>query len=255
MVNIMPEEQVDHDKLYKELITNFFKEFMEGFFPEASSYIDYNHLEFIQQETLDIKLKEKKVIDILVKTKLRGEDGYILIHVEPQAQKQSDFNRRMFRYFCNLYLKHDVKILPVAVLAHDIKKEEPDNYSIELPFHHILDFNFLQLHLKRKNWREYLREENPAVAALLCKMDYSEEERKQVKKEFLRMILKLELDEAKAELLTTFMDTYIKLSPEEETELKKDLEKELPEKEVEKLEKLMTTWERKGREEGKKSNN
>ena len=125
----MTSEQIDHDKLYKELIINFFKEFMDGFFPEASSYIDYNYLEFLQQDTVvDVRQKEKKVIDILVKTKLRGEEGYVLVHVEPQAQKQGSFNERMFRYFCNLYLKHDMKILPVAVLAHDIKKEEPDSY-------------------------------------------------------------------------------------------------------------------------------
>ena len=35
---------------------------MEGFFPEASQYIDYNYLEFIQQETLDIKSEEKHVV-------------------------------------------------------------------------------------------------------------------------------------------------------------------------------------------------
>jgi len=30
---------------------------------------------------VDIKQKEKKVIDLLVKIKLRGEEGYILVHV------------------------------------------------------------------------------------------------------------------------------------------------------------------------------
>ncbi|UMZ74744.1 hypothetical protein [Natranaerofaba carboxydovora] len=132
-----------------------------------------------------------------------------------------------------------------------MKNKTKDNYSIDFPFHNVVDFNFLQLHLKRKNWREYLKKENPAVAALLCKMDYNKEERKQVKKEFFRMLLKLELDEAKAEILTTFMDNYLKLPPEEEEAVIEDLEEELPEKEVEKLEKLMTSWERKGREEGK----
>jgi len=242
---------IDHDNLYKELITNFFKEFMEGFFPEVSDYINYDYLDFLEQETYDIKTEEKRRIDILAKTKVYDEEGYVLIHVEPQSQKQSEFNERMFRYYCNLYLKHRLKILPVAVLAHNIKKDEPDNYNIDFPFFHVLDFSFMQLHLKKMHWREYLKRENPVVAALMSKMDYSEEEKKQVKKEFLRMMLKLEIDEARMEILTTFMDAYIDLNPEEEKEIKEELTKELPPEEVSKLEKLVTSWEKRGREEGR----
>ena len=68
---------IDHDSLYKELITNFFKEFMEGFFPEVSEYIDYNYLDFLEQETYDVKTEEKRKIDILAKTKVYGEEGYV----------------------------------------------------------------------------------------------------------------------------------------------------------------------------------
>ena len=63
------------------------------------------------------------MVDILVKTKLLDEEGYILVHVEPQAQKQKGFNQRMFKYFCNLYYNYGIRILPIAVLAHDIKKK------------------------------------------------------------------------------------------------------------------------------------
>ena len=68
------------------------------------------------------------------------------------------------------------------------------------------------------------------------------------------MILKLELDEARAELLTTFISSYIELTSTEEELLRRDLRKELPSEEVRKLEKLMTWWEKKGREEGRASN-
>ena len=224
---------------------------MEGFFPEVSEYIDYSYLNFLEQETYDVKTEEKRRIDILVKTKVYGEEGYVLVHVEPQSQKQGDFNERMFRYYCNLYLKHRLKILPVAVLAHDIKRDEPDQFNIDFPFFNVLDFKFMQLHLKKMNWKEYLRRENPVVAALMSKMDYSEEEKKQVKKEFFRMMLKLEIDEARMEILTTFMDTYINLKPEEEEEVKEQLLEELPPGEVSKLEQLVTSWEKRGKEKGK----
>jgi len=65
------------------------------------------------------------------------------------------------------------------------------------------------------------------------------------------MMLKLEIDEAKIEILTTFMDAYINLEPEEEEEVKEELLEELPPGEVSKLEKLVTSWEKRGKEEGK----
>ena len=66
------------------------------------------------------------------------------------------------------------------------------------------------------------------------------------------MMLKLEIDEARMEILTTFMDTYINLKPEEEEEVKEQLLEELPPGEVSKLEQLVTSWEKRGKEKGKK---
>jgi hypothetical protein len=43
----MKDTYTDHDRLFKELIQNFFSEFMQLFFPEASRYIDFNYLKTI----------------------------------------------------------------------------------------------------------------------------------------------------------------------------------------------------------------
>ena len=101
----------------------------------------------------------------------------MLVHVEPQAQKQAGFPRRMFKYFARLFEKYDMRILPVAVLAHGVKTEEPGSFEISFPFKKVLEFNYLQLHLKRHYWRDYIRADNPAAAALLSCMDYSREEK------------------------------------------------------------------------------
>jgi len=59
---------IDHDRLFKELLTNFFREFMEAFFPQADRLLDYSYLEFLTQEVFtDVTAGEKKYIDILVK--------------------------------------------------------------------------------------------------------------------------------------------------------------------------------------------
>ena len=43
----MIKNQVDHDRLFKELLETFFAEFMKLFFPEASWAIDFSHIKFM----------------------------------------------------------------------------------------------------------------------------------------------------------------------------------------------------------------
>lgn len=69
---------IDHDQLFKRLIGTFFEEFMLLFLPEASEAIDFSEVTFLQQEIFtDLTEGERKIIDLLVKTKLHGEDGTI----------------------------------------------------------------------------------------------------------------------------------------------------------------------------------
>ena len=242
----------DHDRLFKELLTNFFQEFMEAFFPAADRMLDYSHLEFLTQELLtDVTSGEKKYIDILVKTRILGEEGAVLVHVEPQAQKEADFPRRMYRYYARLFLKYDLRILPVAVLSHGTKKEEPRSFEIAFPFHKVLDFQFLQLHLKRQNWKDYVQKDNPAVAALLGCMDYSPGEKRQLKFEFLRMILRLKLDPARMQLLIGFFESYVQLTSQEDEAVQQHLSEALPPEEVKAMSEILTSYHQRGREEGR----
>lgn len=243
---------INHDLLFKKLLTTFFQEFMEAFFPEADRLIDYSYLEFLTQELIvDITTGEKKYIDILVKTRLMGEDGFVLVHVEPQAQKRKGFARRMFRYFSHLFLKYDQRILPIVILSYEIKKKEPNSFALSFPFHEVLSFNFLQLHLKRHSWKDYLKNDNPAAAALISCMDYDDEEKVQLKTEFLKMILRMRLDPARQQFLIGFFDTYVPLTwPEEET-VQQKLAEELPPQEVKEMTEILTSYHLRGKEEGK----
>lgn len=243
---------IDHDRLFKELLTNFFREFMDAFFPDASRLLDYDSLEFLTQEVfIDVTTGEKKYIDILVKTRLMGEEGFVLVHVEPQAQKEKYFARRMFRYFARLFLKYDLRILPIAILSHGVKKEEPRSFAISFPFHRVLDFDFLQLHLKRHGWRDYLKKNNPAACALMSCMDYNDEEKVRLKTEFLKMVLRMHLDPARMQLIIGFFDTYARLNLQEEELVQRNLTEELPLKEVEEMTEILTSYHLRGREEGR----
>lgn len=125
---------------------------------------------------------------------------------------------------------------------------EEYEYKMEFPFFRVLTFNYLTLHLKKQNWRKYIRSNNPAAAALMSRMNYTEEERVQVKKEFLRMIVRMKLDPARERLIYGFFETYLKLNEKEEEMLMREIEK-LPE--ADEILEIPISYEEKGKEIGK----
>ncbi|GEN30119.1 hypothetical protein HNQ35_000175 [Cerasibacillus quisquiliarum] len=163
-------------------------------------------------------------LDIVVQVKLKQENALIIVHIEPQSTTQTDFHERMFQYFSLLYNKYKKTIIPIAVFSYD-ENWEKDQFTLGLSDFQILTFNFLSLHLRKKNWRDYITSNNPAAAALLSKMGYSEKERIQVKKEFLRMMAVMELNPAKQRLIYGFFETYLKLNDEEEEKLMEEVKK------------------------------
>jgi len=245
------EQRIDHDRLFKELLETFFVEFVELFFPEAYDAMDLEHIKFLQQELFtDVTRGDKHRVDILVETRLKGELGIVLVHVENQAKVQSDFAERMFIYFSRLYQEHRCRILPIAVFSYPETRDEPDAFKLEFSFVPVLDFRFLKIELKKHNWRDYIQSNNPVGAALLSKMGYQKKERVQVKLEFLRMLVHMELDPARMTLLTGFFETYLRLDETEQRKLEEEMGK-MDEKEASRMIELTTSWEEKGRSKGR----
>jgi len=242
---------IDHDRLFKELLTIFFKEFMELFFPEAHALIDYGNMRFLAQEIFtDVTEGEKHYVGILAEVKIKEEDGCVLIHVEPQSYREENFTKRMYKYFSR-YEKYNQKVLPIAVFAHDRKEEEPTTHEVAFTFLKVLRFEFFKVQLGKISWRTYLHSSNPVAAALLSKMDYQPKERVKIKLEFLRMLTRLQLDLARMQLITGFFESYLALSDEEEKILQQKISEELKPEEGQRAMEITTSWHEKGRREGR----
>ena len=247
---------IDHDRLFKELIQTFFEEFIILFFPTMHEHIDFQHVSFLSEELFtDVTAGGKYRVDLLVETKLKGEDSLIIVHIENQSYVQPSFPERMFIYFSRLFEKYRKHIVPIAVFSYDTIRDEPSTFTLQFPFGHVLNFHFFTVELRKQNWRNYIRQDNPIAAALLSKMGYTESERVELKKQFLRMLVRMELDEAKQRLLFGFFETYVKLSDEEERRLRSEVN-EMETKEKEQVMELIISYEQKalekGREEGVK---
>lgn len=186
---------------------------------------------------------ESRRADIVIEAKQKGEDTIIIIHVEPQASYQDFFHERMYQYFSMLYNKYRKPILPIAVFSYEEKRAQQNYFSIRFPFFNVLTFNFLMLELNKTPWRKYLRSNNPVAAALMSKMGYNDDEKVQVKKEFLRMIVSMELNPARARLINDFFETYLTLNKEEEEELMQEINQL---ENADEIMKLPNSWEEKG---------
>ena len=258
-------EALDHDKIFKELFTNFFVEFVELFLPDVFAYMDTSYFEFLDKEIFtDIATGDKHEVDIVVKVRFRQMDGaptdadgtalteaFFLIHIENQSTARSDFPRRMFQYFARLYEKFNLPVYPVVIFSYDTPlRPEPKRHSVTFPGFEVCRFNYRVIQLNRLSWRKYVNQPNPVAAALMAKMKIAEGDRPKVKLQCLRLLLTLKLDPAKSELIFLFVDRYLRLSMEEQRQYNQAMAK-LPEMQKEQAMELVSSWRLEGREEGR----
>ena len=242
---------IDHDRLFKELISTFFVEFLELFLPQVVREIDRESIQFLPQEVFnDVTSGDKKEIDLLAQVRYQQQETYFLIHVENQSYSQSDFAKRMFKYFARLHEKYDLPIYPVVIFSFDEpQRREPENYQLAFSDLQVLDFNFKAIQLNQLRWRDYLTQSNPVAAALMAKMKIPPSERPQVKAECLRLLITLKLDPARMQLISGFVDVYLNLNGTEE-ELFQVTANNMGLLQEEKYMEIVTSWERKARQEG-----
>jgi predicted transposase YdaD len=202
---------MDHDQLFKELLTNFFFEFIELFVPQMAAEMDRSSIEFLDKEVFsDAPTGDRHEVDLLVKVRLSEREVFILVHVENQSTWQADFPKRMFRYFSVLHAKFDLPIYPIALFSYDRPlAHASDRYAIELFDRQILNFEFHAIQLNRLNWRDFLSRPNPVAGALMAKMNIAPEDRLRVTLECLRMLATLKLNPARMHVISVFMLSYL----------------------------------------------
>src|SRR5690554_6095856 len=246
----MGKEGIGHDRLFKELISTFFEEFMILFFPEIYEELDFQEVRFLQQEIFtDVTKGERHEVDLLVEAKWKEDDSIIIVHIEPQSTSEKKFNERMFNYFSRIYQKYERKIIPIAIFSYDKHRNEPNSFAISFPFKTILEFSYFTIELKKQNWRKFIHQNNPVAAALLSKMGYTDDERVKVKLEFFKLLTKLKLDKARETLIAGFFESCLQLNDDEEKVFFEEVKK-MDKKERDEVMEIMTSYERKGLEKG-----
>ena len=115
----------------------------------------------------------------------------------------------------------------------------------------MLDFHYSAIQFNRLDWRDFLVLPNPVASALMAKMQIAPKDRPLVKAECLRMMVNLPLDEARTQLLSGFVDTYLRLDSEEQAIFQEQVADFAPQEEEQAMQ-IMTSWKLEGIEVGRK---
>jgi hypothetical protein len=100
--------KTEFDSPWKEIIESFFPQFMEFFVPGAENDIDWDKkVKFLNSEfqkiTKDSKVGRRHIDKLIEVTLTNNTKKWILIHVEVQAGRETDFSERMFVYNYRIY--------------------------------------------------------------------------------------------------------------------------------------------------------
>jgi Domain of unknown function (DUF4351) len=241
----------DHDHVFKELLGEFFPEFIDLFFPQVSEYLDRQSIEYQPQEIFaDLTEGDTYEADVVVKARFLGQDSFFIIHLEHQGIFGRDFDKRMFNYFAQLHRIYQLPVYPIVIFSHRSPREDGDRtYKVEFPDWEVLRFNYRAIRLNHLNWQEYAQLRNPVASALMAKMKIKRQDRPRVKLECLKQMAQLQLNPAQTKMVSGFVDTYLRLEGQEEQAFQAELDRIDPSEKGGVME-VVTSWMEQGIEQG-----
>jgi predicted transposase YdaD len=264
----------EQDSSWKEILDQYFPEFMEFFFPQIHRDIDWSRPpEFLDKELEQLfndGLAGKRMVDKLVKVyRLDAkEPTWLLIHLEIQGYADPTFAQRMFIYHYRLYDRYFQpkgiepgeagrldKIISLAVLTDSNKRYRPKRFvvkgwgfelSFKFPSVKLMDYN--------KDWAGLEANPNPfavvTMAVLKAQQDKKKppEERLTSKLGLTRLLYQRKYSRQQIIDLYRFIDSIVRL-PEE---LDQAFRQEVTRYEEEKRMPYVSSIERLGRQDGLK---
>ncbi len=174
MLPISPSPQPDYDSPWKEVIEQFFPQFILFFFPHIHTAIEWTKgyafldKEF-QQITRDAQTG-KRYVDKLVQVVLSdGQETWILIHIEVQGEPEDNFAERMFIYHYRIYDQYQQRVVSLAILTDSQTEWRPSHFGYEQFGCRIsLDFPIVKLLDYRNQLEELAQHPNPFAVVVMA---------------------------------------------------------------------------------------
>jgi hypothetical protein len=248
---------VRKDQLFKTVISQLLREFLELFYPDVASRLDFETTRFLDKELFaDVPEGKKREPDLVAEIKTHaGEPELILMHIEIEARTNKDVPQRMFHYCALLSLKYSKPTFPLVVYLEGGEGIAEEEYRLTLFGREHLRFRYAALGLERLAASEYAGK-GPLGWALAALMDKSAVGGLvPFKASMHKEILESGLDRELKRLLLNVVETYFKLDDEQKEELRRLLATEeyrnMQDIEMTYFDELEERGRQKGREEGR----
>jgi hypothetical protein len=249
--------RTDYDSPWKEALDRYFERCLAFFFPLAHAEIDWSRgYEMLDKELQGIVRQAKqgrRTVDKLVKVWLKsGEEKWLLIHVEVQSWKESDFPKRMYVYNYRIFDRYDREVISLAILADDDPAWRPSRYGYgRWGFHTSVEFPIIKLLDYAAQWPALEADPNPFALVVLAHLKTLETrrspaERQTWKVRLVKSLFDRGMDPEEVRQLFRFIDWVMEL-PEARDRL---FWQEITTYQQEKAMPFVTIAERVGREKG-----
>ncbi|MDR6196079.1 hypothetical protein [Siphonobacter sp. SORGH_AS_0500] len=163
-----------NDILLKSAFEEAFPDLLRFFFKDADQLFDMQRgFEFMDKELMELfpELEKKggnRLVDMLVKVySSEGQEEWLLIHLEIQAQHDRQFSRRMFQYFYRIYDRYDVPITAIAVFTGHQKPVKSDGFH----YHFLgteIHYTYNAYHILEHTEEQLLSMNNPFALIVLA---------------------------------------------------------------------------------------
>jgi len=164
----MTKPSTEFDSPWKEMIENYFEDFMEFFYPNVYDAIDWiQGYEFLNQELQKVvreaATKKGRLVDKLVKVwRKDGKETLLYIHIEVQGQRETDFPKRIFTYHYRLYDRYGPQIISLVILGDGDKNWRPRSYGYsDLGCRLFFKFPIVKLLDYQDKWKQLEKSNNP----------------------------------------------------------------------------------------------
>jgi hypothetical protein len=246
------------DSSWRKILDKLLPDFLAFYFREIYQAIDFDKgFEFLDKELQKILPQEddtgQRVVDKLVKVFLRdGSEKWLLIHIEIQGYRKSDFPKRVYQCNYRISDRFGEKVISVALLTDDDPAFRENIYEIsQWGFQLYFKFPVVKLLDYRAKWEELERDPNPFAIATMAflktvETQGNDQERYQWKKHFLLELYRRGLSREMIVALYEFISVIMALPEAKDEELYDEIKQTSEETQMS----LLTIAERRGREEG-----
>jgi len=243
---------VNHDARFKILLKTptILEAFFEAFLPETGRFVDFKYLEFVDKELVTADGR-KRTGDLLVKTRFRGEAAGFLIHLEHQAQQDTDLARRLLEYFMLDWREYHLPVYPIAVLSgRGSNAAQTKPLTVDFPNKRVLQFDFDVIDLRRMDAELYVKMANPAALALAARMKFRRKNRLFLIRDFALTLARMVISKPVRDMVAAFFFTYRDVNAAEDLQLRREIDKvESPEMR-DRIMELTNPWIRAGKQQG-----